>query len=260
MMGLLNKGITILQFDDIYDQQQKLYQFPHETINLKKLLHVNLYCEEKSLALIKSRLKQRKYKGITFLGNGNYHYVSYLLLQELTKPFSLVLFDNHPDLDINHDAVMLSCGTWVSYALHNIPMLQKVVIIGPTTIKESIQSSELISIFPFNHCQDYSTKLILSTIHTDDIYISIDKDVLNHHDAETNWDQGMMDKATLLNYIKELIRGKTVHGLDICGEPSISPLDYILPQSQKMLHKNEATNTEIIQTCLHDYPHHIIGA
>ena len=49
---------------------------------------------------IKRALNRRKNKGITFIGSGNYHYVSHLLLEEINKPFTLILFDHHTDMNL----------------------------------------------------------------------------------------------------------------------------------------------------------------
>ena len=180
-MGLLKQGITIINLDETYKVQKELQHYKHEYLDFQQLEHVNLFCEADSLYTLEKRIKNRKEKGITFIGSGNYHYMSYLLLKEMTKPFTLVLFDNHPDLGTGHgsDQHMLTCGSWVYHALKRIPLLQQVVIIGPTVVLANRSTYPRTVIFPFDGVHHYSLKTILSAIPTEHVYISIDKDVLN---------------------------------------------------------------------------------
>lgn len=251
-MGLVNKGISIIHFDQTYFAQRKLQIYSHEDINLQDMRHVNLYCEEESLSALKRNLNTRTKKGITFIGNGNYHYITYLLLKEIKKPFTLVLFDNHPDLGSNQDPdrSLLSCGSWVSFALKRIPILQQVVIIGPTTAHADYSTDPRVAIFPFDDNRHYPLKLILSLIQTQHVYISVDKDVLNTSEVLTNWDQGRMNLETLTYYLKNILNDKQAEGVDICGEIQISPVHSFLPDYQTMIQKNEKANLKILQTCL----------
>ena len=261
-MGLVKTGITITQFDDTYLQQHELCKYPHEEIDFENLQHVNLYCEQNSLRIIQKDLQTRKQKGITFIGSGNYHYVSYLLLQEITEPFTLVLFDNHPDLGTAEEQSMhlLSCGTWVSYALQHLPLLQQIVIIGPTTTMPHQTRDPRINIFPFEDSRHYTLETIQSAIHTNTAYISIDKDVLNRSAAVTNWDQGNMNLETLTQYLAFIFKNKLVEGVDICGEIHISPVQAFLPDYQKIIQKNEEANLQILATCLKAALQHSKGA
>ncbi|MCM3569463.1 arginase family protein [Neobacillus mesonae] len=261
-MGLIRNGISIMHFDETYYAQSKLLNYKHEDLDFRHIQHVNLFCEEDSLTILKRYLKKRAQMGITFIGSGNFHYMTYLMLKEITKPFTLVLFDNHPDLGMGEvqGESLLSCGSWVAYALNDIPLLQQVVIIGPTTISKHPIQHRKVTIFPLDERHHYSLKSILSTIHTQNIYISIDKDVLNTAEVETNWDQGMMKLDTLTHYLEMLIKSKQVEGIDICGEEHISPVDMVLPDYQAMIHKNEHANLEILQTCLKAAQQKTIGA
>jgi hypothetical protein len=251
-MGLLRTGISIVNFDETYFAQKGLQRYPHEDIDFQQMRHVNLYCENDSLVLLSRQLYKRNHKGITFIGSGNYHYLTYLFLKEIAKPFTLVLFDNHPDLGTDQDQGenLLSCGSWVSYALKDIPLLQQVVIIGPTAILDHHIHHPRVVIFPFKGRNHYSLKSILSAIHTQNVYISIDKDVLNTTEVSTNWDQGVMELATLTQYVEYILKQKDVEGVDICGEAHLLPTDLLLPDYQTMIQKNETANLKILQTCL----------
>lgn len=248
-MGLLRTGISIVDFDETYIVQKELQKYPHEEIDFQQMRHVNLYCENESLKLLRRRLQKRSHKGITFIGSGNYHYLTYLFLKEIEKPFTLVLFDNHPDLGTECET-LLSCGSWVSYALKDIPFLQQVVIIGPTSVLRDQINHHQVTLFPFKNNHPYSIKSILSAIHTPNVYISIDKDVLNPNEATTNWDQGVMTLASLTDCLKVILSCKQVEGVDICGEAHLSPADLLLPDYQVIIQKNQTANLKILQTCL----------
>lgn len=252
VMGLLENGITFINFDETYFAQHKLHNYLHDDLDFRQMKHVNLYCEEDSLQSLMKQLDKRIQKGITFIGSGNYHYVTFILLKEIKKPFTLVLFDNHPDigLDNNPHENLLSCGSWVSFALKEIPLLQRVVIIGPTTITSHFSTDPRVVIFPFDGRHDYSIKSVLSVIHTGNVYISIDKDVLNTTDAATNWDQGIMDMTRLNRFLEAILIAKKAEGIDICGEVPINPTNILLPNYQTMIYKNEKANLQILQTCL----------
>lgn len=249
-MSLLKKGISVIHFDETYFAQENLQKFRHDDINLQHLRHVNLFCEEGSLKALESNLKGRSQKGITFIGSGNYHYVSYLLLKEMTSPFTLILFDNHTDLGLEKKQDLLSCGSWVSYALLHNPFLQQVVIIGPTTISTHFAAPPHVTIYPNDEKGFYPINSILSIIQTQNVYISIDKDVLNADEVVTNWDQGKMKIKTLINYLQTLLNTRQVEGIDICGEVPISPINHFLPEYQTIIQKNEKANIEILRQCL----------
>jgi arginase family enzyme len=245
MMAFYGEGVTFLNFDGTYFSQKQLFHFPHEWLDFTDLSQTNLYCHPESLAEIQQRLNEHKNKGITLIGSGNYHYVSYLLLQEIDEPFTLVLFDHHTDLG-NEEESLISCGCWVSYALEHIPFLERVVMIGPSSAQIHPRYSSKLTIFSNEH----SPKLILSNIQTNAVYISIDKDVLCRDDALTNWEQGTMRLADLLQYVKYILDSKKVIGLDICGEYPQASVNLFDPICREALLKNQYANRQIIETCL----------
>ena len=251
-MGLIQKGLSIIHFDETYLAQQRLQHYSHDHIDFQQMEYVNLYCDEDSFITLKRGLQKRTQKGITFIGSGNYHYVTYILLKEITKPFTLILFDNHPDLGTGQDLEgdLLSCGTWVSHALTDIPLLQQVVIIGPTINLEHYPTHPRVVIYPFDGIHHDSLHSILSAIPTESVYISVDKDVLHTSDALTNWDHGMMDIDTLTHFLEHILNNKQAEGVDICGEVRSSPVHRLLPDYQSIIRKNEKANLKLLQTFL----------
>jgi hypothetical protein len=124
------------------------------------------------------------------------------------------------------------------------------VIIGPTNIKLHHLNVPRTIIYPFNKNQQYSLKSIISSIHTEIVYVSIDKDVLNTNEVTTNWDQGMMSIHSLTHYLSSILQAKQVIGVDICGEVKMSPEQVLLPNYQTIIKKNAMVNRQLLTTCL----------
>uniref|UniRef100_UPI0022E22D81 arginase family protein n=2 Tax=Bacillaceae TaxID=186817 RepID=UPI0022E22D81 len=226
------------------------HSYSHEDIDFTHLEHANLYCENTSLMHIKRALNRRKNKGITFIGSGNYHYVSHLLLEEINKPFTLILFDHHTDMNLQgaNEQTLISCGSWVSFSLRNNDNLKKVIIIGPSSLTIHSNDCPYVEIFPIDISHEVSIHTILSHIHTETIYVSIDKDVLDPKVTITNWDQGHMKLSRLLQFIHSLIMNKSIYGIDICGELPVYPSQLFLPKYKNAIQKNEQANLQILKT------------
>ncbi|MBX9720981.1 MAG: hypothetical protein K2X81_06290, partial [Candidatus Obscuribacterales bacterium] len=50
------------------------------------------------------------------------------------------------------------------------------------------------------------------------VYITIDKDVLQESDAITDWDQGEMKLSELLSIVSRVADSANLVGVDVCGE------------------------------------------
>jgi hypothetical protein len=247
IMGLLHHDVTLLNFDDTYPWQRKLSGFADEWVELADITEANLFCTHRALTEIGHRLPGRTSRGITFIGNGNYHYITYLLLSEINRPFSLVLFDNHTDAKLpDGTSGLLSCGSWVAEAAARFPHLQQTLIIGVGAEQNrylpDLQSK--IVLLP-NTTEPHK---LLSKIPTEDVYISIDKDVLDRAFAVTNWDHGSMHLTDLLVTLQTLVRQKNVLGIDVCGELPVPPADVWRYSNQLRL--NEQANLAILQSVL----------
>ena len=196
-----------------------------------------------------------------FMGSGDFHHVSALLLEEALKKndgqVTLIHFDNHPDWVYFDDGI--HCGSWVNRALES-PKLAKVLTVGVCS-KDlylpdfkggnlSLLSQGLLELFPYSHAPSYVRcdygsgishtqkdnrihwqtieswgeqaflEFFLTRIQTKKVYITIDKDVLTHEHAHTNWDQGMMRLPFLLQMLREIGESHHVVGADVIGDYS----------------------------------------
>lgn len=253
-MGLLHDAVNLLNLDGTLIHQKNLLQFPVNRVDVQNVRLPSFYGTPWALKQLDKQIR-RLPDGITLIGSGNYHYVSWLLLSKIQEPFTLLLIDRHTDM--KESGTMISCGSWVLHALRQHPKLQKVVIVGPEREKGAVpkkyQSS--VSLFPcadFCQAPDISLARIEKEIRTPVTYISIDKDVLHPADAVTNWDQGEMPLRLLLRILQRILGKKQVVGVDVCGEWPASPAEQLTPRYREAVEKNERANFCILRTLLDD--------
>ncbi|MGE5547869.1 MAG: arginase [Solirubrobacterales bacterium] len=191
---------------------------------------------------------------VTFIGSGDYHHLTAPLVARTPGPLSVVHFDNHPDWGTWPPAY--HCGSWVNRVL-DMPHVAKVVTIGPcadaTTWPQfkganlGALSSDRFELHPWR----LAPSKVLGRVHggphrregrtirwnnlagrdwsgfvddlarrlpTEAVYVSIDKDVLHPDEAVTNWNQGEMRVAHIVEAIRALAARRRLVGLDVCGE------------------------------------------
>lgn len=255
--GTTNSGISLLNFDGTLQTQSTLRNYPAEWIDFSDLRGCHGYCAPESLRKIQNRLRARKHRRITLIGNGNYHYVTYALLSEIRQPFSLVLFDHHTDLAPGDgDSPLISCGSWVSHALKTLPLLNRVVIVGAHSPngREASGTPDSVAVISEQEARRMSpaeiARAIRSATPDQPLYISVDKDVLDPDNAATDWDQGSMTLRQLLDAIRELKRVRPLAGADVCGELPLSPVDLLSGERVRHLRKNEFANRAIVDVLL----------
>jgi Arginase/agmatinase/formimionoglutamate hydrolase, arginase family len=246
-MPFMHRKLTFLNFDDTYVHQDSLTAaFPHQWIDFTGLRGTNLYCSPEAFSSICTELDRIPDKGLTFIGSGNYHYVALALMREINHPFTLVLFDHHTDLNEGQIGPLLSCGSWVSHAIKEVPELKKVIMIGPDprTARHIPQLIRRQTVIIPDHRLPSASQL-LALIPTDTVQISVDKDVLSPEEAKTNWSQGNLKTETLLALIQAIITGKSVASIDVCGGWPIRPHEHFNPQIRRWLSRNETVNMKI---------------
>lgn len=194
---------------------------------------------------------------VTFYGSGDYHHLTTAFLRAVTRPVTVLHFDNHPDwcrYPPTHN-----CGGWVSRAL-NLRHVARVITLGPCSndlVRPQLQGGNLaaleagrLELYPWRHAPsrvwghvgdgpdrrqvgghlvwreladapwDGFWQDLLHRLPTRDVWITIDKDVLAPQDAATNWDQGEMPLERLLDAVRKIAEACRVVGIDICGEYS----------------------------------------
>src|SRR5262249_33304584 len=64
---------------------------------------------------------------LTLCGSGDFHHVGLALLRRQTRPFNLLVLDNHPDW--MRGVPFLHCGTWLYHAAQ-LPLVRHIFHVG----------------------------------------------------------------------------------------------------------------------------------
>ena len=250
--------ITVQDFTGIYAEQAFMQELrtAAETskdirwLDCTKIVGTDCYCDDDAIKeinelidnaesssksecdrIIENRDNSTKAPAIHFFDNGNYHYMSKLWTDRVQEPFTLIVFDHHPDMQPPRFGGILSCGCWVKEVLDNNKFIHSVIIIGVKdelveTVREELSQSgeaNILAKFKFIKESELSTLSSLicsefSSILSSILYISIDKDALSPSYAATNWDQGSLTLNALKESITFLAADRKILGIDICGE------------------------------------------
>ena len=250
--------ITVQDFTGVYAEQAFMQELRAITetskdvrwLNCTKIVGTDCYCDDDAIkeinelidnaesssksecdSIIENRDNSTNVPTIHFFDNGNYHYMSKLWTDRVQEPFTLIVFDHHPDMQQPRFGGILSCGGWVKEVLDNNKFIQNVIIIGVKdelveTVREELsQSGEANILAKVTFIKESELSTLSSLICSDfvnvlspNLYISIDKDALSPTYAATNWDQGSLMLDALKDCITALTTGRKILGVDICGE------------------------------------------
>ena len=216
-----------------------------EELDFHSLEGTSCYCSPEAEARLREGLAATRPGRIHWIDGGDYHYLSLFTLEAAArecegKPFGLVLFDHHPDMQEPAFGDMLSCGGWARRALSEIPQLQQILLVG---INPDLELEFLDLVFEgvlavtsedLRHTGDSLSRDVtemFSLLEKDlPLYISIDLDVLTRDFARTNWDQGNMTLTQLEECCLRLAASHRILGVDVCGgitrEKGAAPEDY----------------------------------
>ncbi|MBQ2559420.1 MAG: arginase family protein [Fibrobacter sp.] len=253
--------ITVQDFTGVYAEQPFMQELRNAAktskdirwLDCTKIVGTDCYCDDdaikeinelidnaescnrtESKSIIEKSGNSANVPAIHFFDNGNYHYMSKLWTDRVQEPFTLIVFDHHPDMQPPRFGGILSCGGWVKEVLENNKFVQNIIIIevkeelvetaceelsqsGESNILDKvtfIRESELNTLSPQTTLSSFVYRL--SSPHS--LYISIDKDALAPAYAATNWDQGSLTLDALKECISTLTANHKILGIDICGE------------------------------------------
>ncbi|WP_167956696.1 arginase family protein [Anaerosporobacter faecicola] len=240
--------IVIMNFTDVYQREHFYESFPHIWVDCKEINGTYGYCDETAVSKIEKQIAMLPVEGIHFIDSGNFHYVSKIWTDRIYIPFSLIVFDHHPDMQPSLFSNLLSCGCWVKAALDTNPNLQRVILVGA---EEKLLQNVAVSYR--NRVHVYSQeklqheegwKAFAREYVKEPVYISIDKDLLNNDSAITDWDQGIFSIEELKKLLSLILDKEEVLGIDICGECPDTLLRVKDWHEQKI---NDETNKELLQ-------------
>src|SRR5689334_1873863 len=109
---MLSGTVRILNFDDsLIVQKTLLKKISPNVVDLKRFgLESRVWLNQKVAKEIYSGLDPELRNCLTFLGSGDYHHLSSLLIQQFEEPLTVIVFDHHPDWDIVPPR--LACASW----------------------------------------------------------------------------------------------------------------------------------------------------
>ncbi|MBN2109322.1 MAG: hypothetical protein JW832_17980, partial [Deltaproteobacteria bacterium] len=157
---MLSNTVRILNFDNSLLRQKRLIEcYRPDIIDLTAVgSSCRLWLNKKTAAAVNAALQPQAQHAVTFLGSGDFHHVSQLLLSRFAEPLTLIVFDFHPDWDILPPR--LGCGSWVSRALE-LSTVSKVLLLGissddissPAIHTGNLQAlkDDRLEIYPFGH-------------------------------------------------------------------------------------------------------------
>jgi len=157
---VLNKQIRILNFDDSVIKQKNLFsQYENNILDLKDIgPQARYWMNAQYRSLIERRISNSAKDSVAFLGSGDFHHISELLISQFSEPISVIIFDFHPDWDVLPPR--LGCGSWVSEVLKKKNVL-KVILLGVSSgdiNSFDIQTGNLdslrndrVEIYPYAH-------------------------------------------------------------------------------------------------------------
>lgn len=185
----------------------------------------NCYCSEESAAHIRQAVSSLPLNAVHMIGTGDYHYISLFWLERIQEPFTLVLFDNHPDDQPSaFSPDTLSCGSWVAEA-RKLPCCIGTYWLTKADCEaagKNLRCTHPTTGFaggpPVHEATGgHGFSRLPLRLQGQPIYISIDLDVLSREYARTDWDQGTMSLDDLTEAVLELKKSTRIIGVDICG-------------------------------------------
>lgn len=258
--------IVVQDFTGVYAEQPFMQGLREQEntryINCANIPGTDCYCDDDAVTAICEQIANAGIKtaeGIHFFDNGNYHYMSKIWTDMVQEPFSLVVFDHHPDMHPPRFGDILSCGGWVKKALDENKFIDNVVIIGVADhlvdeIREEIASTETrndtqnkVTFIRESEIANIHASTLFTAHSSQPLYISIDKDVLPHSDIVTNWDQGTLRLEHMESIITEIAKGRRIIGVDICGERAYDfegDEQHTVSQADAL---NSRTNQELVE-------------
>ena len=106
-----------MNFTHVYEQERFINDIHFQWIDCTDLNGTNCYCDAEAAKVIRQRMAPYLPEGIHFIDSGNYHYISKFWTDKIKTPFSLVVFDHHPDMQPSLFDNLMSCGCWVKKVL-----------------------------------------------------------------------------------------------------------------------------------------------
>ena len=192
-----------------------------DIIDISDLHGTNTICTYDTVKQIEKIVNNKRKNTIYFLGNGNFHYLTFPIIQQIKESFTLIVFDHHNDAGTFPYENITTCGSWINDVIEHNKAVTEVLIIGKTKKNEKEMITKHKRKIRFLYETDMTQEAVqrlAKTIQTKRIYISIDRDVLTEEQVQTNWDQGNITMDELTKAVELISKDHIVIGADICGD------------------------------------------
>ena len=245
--------VILLNFTGVYELEAFASNKNMIHVDCRDMKGVDCYCDEEAREELHRRLAPFPAKAVHFIDSGDFHYLTEYWVSRIHEPFSLIVFDHHPDMQQPEWEGVVSCGGWVRDVLEKNLFVKHIIIVGasdeliaqvPVHLRERVLFYSQAEI---DHHQAWPSKAG-KLIH-EPVYISIDKDVLRKQDAITDWSNGDMTLMQLQAVLRIIYAHEKVIGIDITGECSAT-LDYF--SELKDAEINNEANEELLRMILEE--------
>lgn len=125
-------------------------------LDFTTLSGTNGFCDDAAADEIRRRIANFPARGLHFLDNGNFHYLTRFWCEKITEDFALVVYDHHVDLRKPVFPGLMSCGSWIRDVLLRNSHCRAVFIIGPERAQADIIERELQSLADEDNFSDES--------------------------------------------------------------------------------------------------------
>ncbi len=157
---MLDETIRIFNFDNSLLKQKRLIsQYKNEVIDLIDLAaQARFWMSPKIRSLIEKRLVACPKNSLAFLGSGDFHHISEILISRFQDPLSVIIFDHHPDWTALPPR--FGCGSWVNEVLKKNNILKLLLLGGSSRDISSfgIQTGNIdslradrVEMYPYSH-------------------------------------------------------------------------------------------------------------
>ncbi len=154
------------------------------------------------------RIRKKK-RPVVIGGNGNYHHLTYGLCANIEEPFGYIHIDRHSDFG-DKNSPYICMGGFVEHLLSRTNA-QAGLLIG---CDQRIETPTI----PFTHLGELNERLRSELIgFPDNVYISVDLDVLVPYQFNSGYDTGKMTLRQLFQALDTIVGQKKVIGGDIVG-------------------------------------------
>lgn len=239
-------NIILFDFDGVYKTQNFYKNENCRWIQKGRMAGASSYCLPQAKSRLRRSLKNIEQPALVFLGSGNYHYITFLLIEQISEDFTLLLFDHHSDMQRQAFGSLLTCGNWALMARKQLPHLKQTVLVGVNDSDAENLTAQNITVFPAGKVRAENSwlKRLEKSIRYP-VYISVDKDVFSKDAAVTNWEQGQMSLKQFSAAFCAAVKGRRVIGMDVCGEfPAIYSNLFV---SETANRKNNEINRKLLE-------------